>query len=408
MKISNPTYRTIPIRANTITFPLKEGTPMNQHGNIANDETAIGLITQTLEQPQPSVDILVAGDVYLDEVEKAYGASLTEDAINALTGIFFYKPDGKAIGNKGGGGGGGSTEQIFVATITKTLDTSIWEYSYSIDKTYAEMEAALEAKMPSFVYLDGRVVNLIPAYESFTAVFDYGYATDEITISSSDVFTHQYLYAETSISLEVDSVTGNITSSYKMIADLCDVINGDKNIPVYLFHLEQDAQYETVWSSKTRLEVLYWKYINATEQYEVAVKNTATGEIYKQTGASNASINLAKVVSMTIGYSISEDYQNNTRTYTLDKTAKEIYDAYKAGIALYLSNKLSYTGYLMEMAYAVDRIELQDASGSYYSFFLSANTLTPATWNHRTGGTDSGVFTATAEDAYPSVTISTT
>lgn len=103
MKISNPTYRTIPIRANTITFPLKEGTPMNQFGNVANDATAIGLITQTLTEPQSSVDILVAGDVLLDEVQKAYGASLSADAVAAMAGINFYRADGSVIAVVGGG-----------------------------------------------------------------------------------------------------------------------------------------------------------------------------------------------------------------------------------------------------------------------------------------------------------------
>ncbi len=97
MKISNPTYRTIPIRANTITFPLKEGTPMNQFGNVANDATAIGLITQTLNEPQSSVDILVAGDVQLDEVQTAYGSSLSADAVAAMAGINFYRADGSVI-----------------------------------------------------------------------------------------------------------------------------------------------------------------------------------------------------------------------------------------------------------------------------------------------------------------------
>ena len=106
MKISNPTYRTIPIRANTITFPLKEGTPMNQFGNIANDATAIGLITQTLNEPQSSVDILVAGDVQLDEVQTAYGASLSADAVAAMAGINFYRADGSVIAVVSGGGSG--------------------------------------------------------------------------------------------------------------------------------------------------------------------------------------------------------------------------------------------------------------------------------------------------------------
>lgn len=97
MRVNNATYKAVKMKWSGITFPLKEGTPVNIGGNVANDGTAIGLVAGTV-YVEPVVSdglyILVGGDVELAEVEKNSGITLTSAAKAAMSGIRFYKPGG--------------------------------------------------------------------------------------------------------------------------------------------------------------------------------------------------------------------------------------------------------------------------------------------------------------------------
>ena len=110
MKISNPTYEAIKIRVDVITPPLKAGTPISRAGMIANNALAIGIVPQTYADLTniKSINILVAGDVHLAEVNAEYGTNLTNNAIQAMDGINFYKDNGKVAEKGSGGGSGGS------------------------------------------------------------------------------------------------------------------------------------------------------------------------------------------------------------------------------------------------------------------------------------------------------------
>ena len=97
MQINHGVYKGVKIKWDSITLPLKEGTPINIGGNIANNGTAIGLVPQNyFVRPLTSdeIDILVGGDVELAEVEKVSGVTLESSAKAGMSGIKFYKPNG--------------------------------------------------------------------------------------------------------------------------------------------------------------------------------------------------------------------------------------------------------------------------------------------------------------------------
>lgn len=97
MRVNNATYKAVKMKWSGITFPLKEGTPVNIGGNVANDGTAIGLVAGTVYVEPVASDglyILVGGDVELAEVEKKSGITLASAAKAAMSGIRFYKPNG--------------------------------------------------------------------------------------------------------------------------------------------------------------------------------------------------------------------------------------------------------------------------------------------------------------------------
>lgn len=92
MNILNAKYKTQPMKWDSITFPLLQGTPVNADGEISNDEDAIGMVTETfVEKPLlPALSIVIAGDI--DEREIMY--ELSEFAVAAMSGIRIYKADG--------------------------------------------------------------------------------------------------------------------------------------------------------------------------------------------------------------------------------------------------------------------------------------------------------------------------
>lgn len=99
MNITNAAYRSIPIRWNAVTLPLKAGTPIGLNGLPCNDENAVGLVTQTITVTPvlPTIRVLVAGDVSLAEVEAGFGEALTEAALSAMSGIRFFGEDGVPV-----------------------------------------------------------------------------------------------------------------------------------------------------------------------------------------------------------------------------------------------------------------------------------------------------------------------
>lgn len=98
LQINNGSTAAVKIKWDRITLPLKEGTPVNIGGNIANDGTAVGLVINTVRtKPIGVFDklmVLVSGDVELAEVEKSAGITLTTDAKAAMSAINFHLPDG--------------------------------------------------------------------------------------------------------------------------------------------------------------------------------------------------------------------------------------------------------------------------------------------------------------------------
>lgn len=133
MKLSNATYKVVKMDWDSITLPLKEGSPISAAGAVSNTEYAIGLAPTTIkERPlEPGMYVVVGGDVVLSDVEGAFGDTLSDDAKNAMTGINFYADDGSLTPKAGGGG-------IFICECT--LDDV--ENETVLDKTWEEIDLA--------------------------------------------------------------------------------------------------------------------------------------------------------------------------------------------------------------------------------------------------------------------------
>ena len=145
MRIYNPTYKKIALNWDSVELPVNEGTPFSADGTIANTSDAIGLLPVYIwKKPiDEEVYILIGGDVYQSEVEEAFGAELTDDAIASMGGINFYESDGTIDKSSGGGGGG---------------DNGFFEVHYDdgervLNKTWKEIDDAMRAgKQPFYVY----------------------------------------------------------------------------------------------------------------------------------------------------------------------------------------------------------------------------------------------------------------
>ena len=143
MRIYNPTYKKIAIDWDNVELPVNEGTPFSASGTIANTSDAIGLCPVYIwKKPiDEEVYILIGGDVYQSEVEEAFGAELTDDAIASMGGINFYENDG-TIDKQSGGGGGGSD----------FFEVHFDEDEGTLDKTWKEInDALLAGTVPFFV-----------------------------------------------------------------------------------------------------------------------------------------------------------------------------------------------------------------------------------------------------------------
>ena len=99
MNIKNAVYKTVAIDWDSITPPLKAGTPIDSGGHVKNGTGAIGIVPQTVtERPLIStLRLLVGGDVTLSEVEASCGLTLTDDALAAMSGIRFFSAAGTPI-----------------------------------------------------------------------------------------------------------------------------------------------------------------------------------------------------------------------------------------------------------------------------------------------------------------------
>ena len=100
MNILNAKYKTQPMKWDSITFPLLQGTPINADGEISNDEDAIGMVTETFTARPllPALSIVIAGDI--EEKEIVY--ELSDAAVAAMSGIRIYNADGSREGSGGG------------------------------------------------------------------------------------------------------------------------------------------------------------------------------------------------------------------------------------------------------------------------------------------------------------------
>jgi len=102
MLISNASYTLINLKWDSITLPLKAGTPVDAGGSIANNGRAAGIIPQTIKE-RPVFDgvlVLIGGDVQLDEVRVSY-PDLSDSAIYAMSGINFYDQHHAAVRKPG-------------------------------------------------------------------------------------------------------------------------------------------------------------------------------------------------------------------------------------------------------------------------------------------------------------------
>ena len=181
MNISHGIYADTKIAWHTLELPLKAGTPMSIAGVVANGADAFGIVPQTITHiPLTGMaQLLIGGEVSLVEVEKAYGAQLTEDAIKAMSGIIFYAADGRPVKTASGGGGGGG---IFKVTISDGTEPD----TYVLDKTYNEIVGAWEAGMlpvAAEAFGEGYEINFLTRYAPasdgtpFMVVFGQNYTS---------------------------------------------------------------------------------------------------------------------------------------------------------------------------------------------------------------------------------------
>lgn len=90
----------------SVDTALKAGTPISITGEVANDDTAIGLVAKNTAAGAERIAIVTEGMVDVNEIAASYGTALTDDCMTALHGITFLY-GGKAIVPAGGGGGSG-------------------------------------------------------------------------------------------------------------------------------------------------------------------------------------------------------------------------------------------------------------------------------------------------------------
>lgn len=155
--VKNGKYLSVKMDWDNITLPLNAGTPVSLDGAIANDDTAIGIVPQTVTVKPiiPEIYILNGGDVDLDEIEAAFGDELDEAAIAAMDGIRFWGANGTPVDKPSSGGGGGG---VLLITATYDEETDI----YTLDTTAGDIVDAMTD--------DGRVAVIRTISEPATGV----------------------------------------------------------------------------------------------------------------------------------------------------------------------------------------------------------------------------------------------
>lgn len=159
--------------ANITGTVLKAGTPISLTGVVANTADAVGILSQDVSKSDAVVAVVTEGTIDLGEIAASYG-ELDDAAISAMHGITFID-DGEPVAPSGGnglpdyseasdgdvlsiedgapawkepsGGGGG----VFLVTITAS--GSAPNFSYSADKTFAEIVEAASGGTPILVAL---------------------------------------------------------------------------------------------------------------------------------------------------------------------------------------------------------------------------------------------------------------
>jgi len=194
MTIENAVYRQVAIRWDAVTLPLKAGTPVSEAGTVANDGSAVGIVTQTVavRPPVDGILVLVGGDVARAEVEQLYGAALEDTALEAMSGIRFFGEHGTPYVKPESGGGSGG---VFTVTYSVTAGLSP---TATADKSVTELSEAWNA---------GKIIRAIVNFD------DSGYAYTTVTytvryIAGTGGFSDQFDFT----TLWEDSNNGGLTS----------------------------------------------------------------------------------------------------------------------------------------------------------------------------------------------------
>ena len=145
MTIENAVYRQVAIRWDAVTLPLKAGTPVSEAGTVANDGSAVGIVTQTVavRPPVDGILVLVGGDVSRAEAEALYGAALSDDAVEAMSGIRFFGEHGTPWAKP---------EPVPPVPPVLTVTVTTADGTDTMDKTAGEILGAMQA---------GRVVQVL-------------------------------------------------------------------------------------------------------------------------------------------------------------------------------------------------------------------------------------------------------
>ena len=70
---------------------LRKGTPLDQYGNVANNSSAYGILSEDLNMPDRTATVITAGE-WDDEISRQNGIPLSDAAKTKLSGITFRNP----------------------------------------------------------------------------------------------------------------------------------------------------------------------------------------------------------------------------------------------------------------------------------------------------------------------------
>jgi len=86
-------YIEVMMKWDTFTFPVKKGTPVNIHGLLANDASAVGIIPEDISvcPVTAGTRVQIGGSADLDAMQASYGSEYDSNALTAMDGITFLK-----------------------------------------------------------------------------------------------------------------------------------------------------------------------------------------------------------------------------------------------------------------------------------------------------------------------------